>query len=72
MVDSVDDLKSSQSIRGHRIPNFEMLDAKVGSSLKKIIQRIKLQERVHLAEYNKMTDPFAEDRSLSRSTNIIE
>ena len=45
MVDSVDDLKSSQSIHGHRIPNFEMLDAKIGSSLKKIIQKIKLQEK---------------------------
>ena len=27
MVESVDDLKTSQSIEGHRFPNFEMLDA---------------------------------------------
>ena len=29
MVDSVDDLKSSCSVRGIRMPNFEVLDAKI-------------------------------------------
>ena len=28
MVDSVDDLKSSSSVRGIQMPNFEVLDAK--------------------------------------------
>ena len=37
MVESVDDLKTSQSIGGHRFPNVEMLDAKIASALKKII-----------------------------------
>ena len=38
-VDSVDDLKFSQSIAGHsRWPNFELLDARVASSLNKIMQ----------------------------------
>ena len=37
MVDSVDDLKTSRSVGGHRFPNFEMLDAKIASALKKII-----------------------------------
>ena len=37
MVESVDDLKTSQSIGGHRFPNFEMLDAKIASALNKII-----------------------------------
>ena len=33
MVDSVDDLKSSCSARGIRMPNFEVLDAKIASAL---------------------------------------
>ena len=37
MVDSVDNLKTSRSIGGHSFPNFEMLDAKITSALKKII-----------------------------------
>ena len=37
MVDSVDDLKTSRSVKGHRFPNFTMLGAKI-ASLKKIIQ----------------------------------
>ena len=32
MVDSVDDLKSSRSIKGTQFPNFEMLDARIASS----------------------------------------
>ena len=35
MVESVDDLKTSQSSGGRRFPNFEMLDAKIPSALKK-------------------------------------
>ena len=38
MVDSVDELKSSRSIAGKNFPNFEMLHAKIPSSLNKIIQ----------------------------------
>ena len=34
MVVSVDDLRTSQSIGGHRFPNFEILDAKIASALK--------------------------------------
>ena len=34
LVDSVDDLKSSCSVRGIRMPDFEVLDAKIFSSLK--------------------------------------
>ena len=37
MVDSVDDLKSSSSIRGISMPNFEVLDARIASALNKII-----------------------------------
>ena len=47
---SVDHLVTSQSIRGHRFPNFEMLDAKIASALKRIISnpyfgRIRLEEQ---------------------------
>ena len=45
MVDSVDDLETSQSIRGHRFPNFEMLDAKIASSLKKITNNSNFKKR---------------------------
>ena len=34
---SVDDLITSQSIGGFVFPNFEMLDAKIASALKRII-----------------------------------
>ena len=33
MVESVDDLRTSQSIGGHRLPNFQILDAKIASAL---------------------------------------
>ena len=37
MVESVDELKSSSSIRGIRMPNFEVLDARIASALNRII-----------------------------------
>ena len=50
MVESVDDLKSSRSIRGTHGPDFEVLDAKIASALNKIIhnshlRRISLEEQ---------------------------
>ena len=38
MVASVDDLKSSRSLQGFHVPDFEMLDAKIASGNLKIIQ----------------------------------
>ena len=35
LVDSVDELKSSSSVRGISMPNFEVLDARIASALKK-------------------------------------
>ena len=35
LVDSVDDLRSSSSTRGISMPNFEVLDARIASALKK-------------------------------------
>ena len=37
LVDSVDDLKSSCSVRGIRMPKFEVFDAKIASALNRII-----------------------------------
>ena len=51
MVDSVDDLKSSRSIQGYtHFQNFEMLDAKIASSLNKIIQNSHFKKKVSLEE----------------------
>ena len=33
LVDSVDDFKSSSSVRGIQMPNFEVLDARIASAL---------------------------------------
>ena len=48
MVDSVDDFKSSRSIKGTEFQNFEMLDAKIASSLNKIIQNSYFKKKVSL------------------------
>ena len=50
MVDSVDDLKSSRSIEGKDFPNFEMLDAKIASSLNKTIQNSYFKKNFSLEE----------------------
>ena len=39
MVESLDDLKSSCSVRRIRIPDFEVLDAKIASALNRIIHK---------------------------------
>ena len=38
LVDSVDELRSSSSVRGISMKNFEVLDARIASALNKIIQ----------------------------------
>ena len=45
MVESVDDLKSSRSIRGTHGPNFELLDARIASALNKIIQNTRFKKK---------------------------
>ena len=45
MVDSVDDLKSSSSIRGIQMPKFEVLDAKIASALNRIIHNSHSQKK---------------------------
>ena len=43
MVESVDVLKSSCSLRGIRMPDFEVRDAKIAPALNKIIQKFSLE-----------------------------
>ena len=50
MVESVDDLKSSRSIRGTHGPNFELLDARIATALNKIIQNTRFKKKVSLEE----------------------
>ena len=50
MVDSVDDFKSSSSTRGIRMPNFEVLDARIASALNRIIHDSHFKRRVSLEE----------------------
>ena len=50
LVDSVDELRSSSSIRGISMPNFEVLDARIASALNKIIHNSHFKRRVSLEE----------------------
>ena len=63
LVDSVDELKSSSSIRGISNAKFvEVLDARIASALKRIIHNSHFQRRASLEE---QTVPFVEDISLT-------
>ena len=50
LVESVDDLQSSCSVKGIHMPNFEVLDAKIASALKRIIQNTQFKRKVSLEE----------------------
>ena len=50
MVDSVDDLMSSSSIRGIQIPKFEVLDVKIASALNRIIHDTQFKRKGSLEE----------------------
>ena len=50
MVESVDDLKSSRSVRGTRTPDFEVLDAMIASALNRIIHNTRFRKKVILEE----------------------
>ena len=50
MVDSVGDLKSSSSVRGIRMPDFEVPDARIASALNRIIHNSHFKRRVSLEE----------------------
>ena len=62
IVESVDDLKSSRSIRGTHGPDFEVLDAKIASALNRIIQNTRFKKKFSLQEMKAQK----EDRFLRR------
>ena len=66
MVDSVDDLKSSCSVKGYTpFPDFEFLDAKIASALNQIIQNSYFKKKSvwRNRKLKKSSDSFAEHRS---------
>ena len=66
MVDSVDDEKTSRSIKGTHFPSFEMLDARIASSLNKIIQNSDFKKKVSLGEQNaQKEDRFFRGRQIA-------
>ena len=67
MVDSVDDLKSSSSVRGIRMPDFDVNDARIASALKRIIQNTRFKKKVSLEDMKAHT----EDRFLSWKTDRL-
>ena len=50
LVDSVDDLKSSCSVRGIQMPNVEVLGAKIASAPNRIIHNTRFKKKVSLEE----------------------
>ena len=66
MVDSVDDLKSSSSIRGIGMPDFEVLDAKTASALNRIIHNTQFKRKVSLVEMKaQKEDRFLRGRQIA-------
>ena len=66
MVDSVDDLMSSSSIRGISMPNFEVLDARIASTLNRIIHNSHFKRRISLEEQKaQKQDRFLRGRQIA-------
>ena len=66
MVDSVNDLMSSSSIRGIPMPNFEVLDARIASALNKIIRKSHFKRRISLEEQKaQKQDRFLRGRQIA-------
>ena len=66
MVDSVDDLKSSSSVRGIQMPIFEVLDARIASALNKIIHNSHFKRRISLEEQKaQKQDSFLRGRQIA-------
>ena len=66
MVDSVDELKSSSSIRGISMPNFEVRDARIASALSKIIHISHFKRRISLEEQKaQKQDRFLRGRQIA-------
>ena len=66
MVDSVDDLKSSCSVRGIQMPNCEVLDAKIASALNRIIHNTQFKRKVSLEKHKaQKQDRFLRGRQIA-------
>ena len=66
MVDSVDDFKSSSSVPGIPMPNFEVLDARIASALNKIIHNSQFTRRISLEEQKaQKQDRFLRGRQIA-------
>ena len=66
MVDSVDELRSSSSIRVISMPNFEVLDARIASALNKIIHKSHFIGRISLEEQKaQKQDRFLRGRQIA-------
>ena len=70
LVDSVDELKPSSSIRGISMPNFEVLDARIASALNKIIHTSHFKRRTSLEEQKaQKQDSFLRGRQIAYLIN---
>ena len=66
LVDSRDELRSSSSIRGISMPNFEVLDARIASALNKIIRNSQFKRRISLEEQKaQKEDRFLRGRQIA-------
>ena len=66
LVDSMDELRSSSSIRGISMPNFEVLDARIASALNKIIHNSQFKRRISLEEQKaQKEDRFLRGRQIA-------
>ena len=66
MVDSVDELRSSSSIRGISMPKFEVLDARIASALNKIINNSHFKRRISVEEQKaQKQDSFLRGRQIA-------
>ena len=66
MVESVDDLRSSSSIRRIPMPKFEVLDARIASALNKIIHNSHFKRRISLEEQKaQKQDRFLRGRQIA-------
>ena len=66
IVDSVHDLKSSSSVRGIQMPNFEVLGARIASALNRIIHNSHFKRRISLEEQKaQKEDRFLRGRQIA-------
>ena len=66
LVDSVDDLRPSLSVRGIRMPDFEVLDARIASALNRIIHNSHVKRRASPEEQKaQKQDRFLRGRQIA-------